>query len=286
MASPGSRSTSKRANPQGSSSNGIQLTVTPAQSAFFSGEALVYHVTFTNTRPPRRRYSTQHTTNGQDSPSTRRHPSSAPPSKSSFVPGNITPSSAKTFVDLTNSKASSTHIVVPERKGVIGTPLSLSRPISRASSPSKPSALSTPPLHTPPPETLGNLRPPNGRPGHLLYPSKRQAAAGHKKGDYSVALSSSPYADELGERDAEVDDPESIGVSDLSSQLAGIALLQERGSAVADPNEVLLEEETSFAVDQYKKHGNDLIHQQQGHVATSNGRRGTLRWHRRYKLKS
>lgn len=72
-----------------------------------------------------------------------------------------------------------------------------------------------------------------------------------------------------------MDDPESIGVSDLSSQLAGIALLQERGATVTDQNEGLLEEETSFAVDQYKKHGNDLIHQQQGHVGTSNGRRGT-----------
>lgn len=161
-----------------------------------------------------------------------------------------TAGTGRSYIDLTNSSATSSHLVLPERQGIIGTPLALLPSSSRSSSPatttSFPSRSHSPidprrrPAHGPQ-STSSRSHPAAAQQQQqqqqaALYSQKRlPTTAKHKKNDYSVAISSYD-GNPSGRLDAQGDnDVDEEGVSDLSSQLAGLALLQERGSRFDSP---------------------------------------------------
>lgn len=322
---------------------GIQLTVTPTSSAFFSGETLEFTITFRNTRP---RYSVATSTrpssssflpplstqlpsqaasypstpaaprpyantssvaglsasasaNANASPSapSTSHPgfshtkhlstsslnvnngypsaaTSAPASHSGFPLSpyrpNHTPSTSvasRSFADLStfastdNRLGSSTHIILPERKGIIGTPLALTSSSSQSVSTPNSSpkhylrgaanAIST----SSSPQSTTNSRVTN--PHSSLYSSKRIPHTRHKKNDYSIAGPSARRDNGEELLDSSLDDPNG-GVSDLSSQLAGMALLQEREGDSLEGDADAMVDAQPF-VDQYKRNGDMLF---------------------------
>lgn len=227
----------------------ISVTLEPASSAFFAGELMEWRITFKNERPPKQPIPSQH---GRQVPHRHSHRSvssvySAPASRANFdgvegfQDGRVTntlkqhpahqtiispltptsrPSSSRSYFDVNNSSSTSTHIVLPERKGIIGSPLkSARRSIS--------STLVSPQYRhdAPTPATSGS---------NLTAVKALQ----HKKNDYSVAISHDDAFQTNPRRvtsfglltdEAEGED----GVLDLSSQLAGMALLRQRESVVA-----------------------------------------------------
>lgn len=281
---------------------GIQLTVTPKSSAFFSGETLHFAITFRNTRPRQQQHVPQYS-NAPPTPhsaqssnaSTSRRPSShgkhlstsalqyqshssgassAPPSRSAFpqalhhqhaISGSASPSRSYTdlsiFASPDNRSGSSSHIVLPERKGIIGTPLGLASSSTTTSTP-----VTSPTQHLRRPYSFNQVTPPPPqsaptRDASSLYPNKRLPGARHRKNDYSVAgLSDDPTATSAGNcpPSNSIPNDDLIGVSDLSSQLAGMAILQQReGSLNDDGDEDAVMNAQPF-VEQYKRQADAL----------------------------
>lgn len=300
-----------------SSSGGIQLTVTPKSSAFFSGEPLEFAITFRNTRPrvqqQQQQYgapSTPHSASPSTSSGRSAHhakhlstssllhrsggPSSAPPSRSAFAPSlylqqehhssSNAPSPSRSYTDLStfaspdNRSGSSSHIVLPERRGIIGTPLALA---STSTSTSTPTTSPTQHLRRPASyNQYANIPPQADAPREgSLYPSKRLPSARHRKNDYSVASITDdpnsvahPYSP-----NGAHDDLLAAGVSDLSSQLAGMAVLQQReGSITNDVDEEAVLNAQPF-VEQYKRQGGALQQSRYPSINTDTSWRSTFR---------
>ena len=254
---------------------GLSVTVTPSDSAFFAGESASFTITFANTKPPRPGGSSRSATpssaksSGYPGPSASTlHGSGHRTSSSVYAVGGISASGSASpstsFIDLNNALASSSHIVLPERQGNIGSPLAYA-PSSRVSSSLGPSlspisvrqGLAASPLSQSP------LRP---SPSRALYSSKRvPLLPRHKKNDYSVAVS---LGEEKGVFDSE-DGEDGSGVSDLSSQLAGLALLQERGSISASEEP---EVDAQPYIEQYKRNEEAVF--SKANPRSSSSRRG------------
>lgn len=231
------------------------MTVTPASSAFFSGEPLVFEIKFTNTRSPRPSSSTgPSSSTSLYPPTTRGHAraassilaSSAPASRSTFPSSTLatpTASPARSYLDLsaTNASGTSSHIVLPERRGVVGSSLAISGTNSRSTSPFY-TKRAGPSQALSPSQTIQEQQ------AASLYAEKRLPTVRHKKNDYSIAIHNGAY--DMAQED-EADD----GVSDLSSQLAGQAILHERESS--GEAEVGVIDARPF-VEQYKRQGDAL----------------------------
>lgn len=227
-------------------------------------------------------------------------PSSAPPSRSAFAHHHHhhhhhqqhhslssgttpTPSPSRSYADLSafaspdNRSGDSSHIVLPERKGIIGTPLGLastSTSTSTSASTSTPTTSPTQHLRRPNSFNHHHLTPPNSLPrpspsdnyhastSTSLYPSKRLPSARHRKNDYSVAgITTDGDGDYLANgslsSSSANDDIHGGGVSDLSSQLAGMAILQQReGSSGAVDEEAVMNAQPF--VERYKRQGDAL----------------------------
>lgn len=220
-------------------------------------------------------------------------PSSAPPSRSAFAHHHHhlqqhqqsslssgttpTPSPSRSYADLSafaspdNRSGNSSHIVLPERKGIIGTPLGLA---STSTSTSTPTTSPTQHLRRPNSFNHHHLTPPNSLPrpspsenNHAststsLYPSKRLPSARHRKNDYSVAgITTDGDGDYLPNgslsSSAGNDDIHGGGVSDLSSQLAGMAILQQREGSSGTADEEAVMNAQPF-VERYKRQGDAL----------------------------
>jgi hypothetical protein len=269
-------------------SGGIQLTVTPASSAFFSGEVLEFKITFKNTRP--RVQHNHQSSAGTSSSSTHPYqhhakhqstsslaiPASAPAGAARSVfahqqhqhhltpPGTATASPSRSYADLSafashdNRSGTSSHIVLPERKGIIGTPLGLASSGSGTSSLVLPTQYLRRGINAPIPTSSSRN----------LYPNKRVPSARHKKNDYSVAGANGDSSDHVpGFASPAASnymddgyDQASSGVSDLSSQLAGMALLHQRDGSILEDGE----EDAAAIVDaqpfveKYKRQGDAL----------------------------
>lgn len=205
---------------------GVALTITPASSAFFSGESLVFEVKFTNTRTPRSSSSTAtsaYPARGHARAQSSALAASAPASRSTFPSSSLatpTASPARSYLDLStnvNSSGTSSHIILPERKGVVGSSLAIGAHTPRSASP----------LHVRRPGPSRPLSPSQviqEQRAASLYAEKRIPGPRHKKNDYSIAIQDAAHglAQEVEENE---------GVSDLSSQLAGQAILHERESS-------------------------------------------------------
>ena len=236
---------------QNANEGGIALTVTPASSAFFSGEPLVFEVKFTNTRPPRPSSSRAPSVypsagRGHARAASSILASSAPASRSTFPTSTLatpTASPARSYLDLssTNSSGTSSHIVLPERRGVVGSYPALSATTPRSASPLYAKRASSS-------RAISPVQTIQEQPAASLYAEKRLPGARHKKNDYSVALHDGAYAIA---QEEEADE----GVSDLSSQLAGQAILHERESS--GEAEVGIIDARPF-LEQYKRQGEAL----------------------------
>ena len=223
---------------------GISVIVEPASSAFFAGELMQWKITFRNDRQPARKLETLFPVARNGDIKGHRHAlsiaTSAPAMQSTIDrkrsnhPGSTTPASpgsaispSRSFVDFNNADSESTHLVLPTRRGNMGTQLA-QRPLRSTRSQNGSRHLLSEVANS---ATLAPLI--------HLYEAKR-APAGlvrHKKNDYSVAIGHQSGNLVSSQRSGWLPGSEEVldndnAVLDLSSQLAGLAMLQQQAPPI------------------------------------------------------